>query len=87
MLKAKVEAPDDLNPQETSEWFEALDESVDQIGPDRANYLLERLMEHASNLGVHVRRCAGIPHTSTPFLPRTRWRIPATGRSSGPSKA
>ena len=26
MLKIKVEVPDDLNPQETSEWVEALDE-------------------------------------------------------------
>ena len=30
MLKTKVEAPDDLNPQETSEWVEALDEIIDQ---------------------------------------------------------
>ena len=48
MLKVKVEAPDDLNPQETSEWLEALDEIVDQLGPDRGSYVLERLMEHAS---------------------------------------
>ncbi len=52
MLKAKVEAPDDLNPQETAEWVEALEEIIDQTGPDRASYLLERLMEHASNFGV-----------------------------------
>ncbi len=54
MLKAKVEAPDDLNPQETSEWVEALDEIIDEAGPDRASYLLERLMERAANLGVQV---------------------------------
>ena len=54
MLKAKVEAPDDLNPQETSEWVEALDEIIDEGGPDRASYLLERLMERAANLGVQV---------------------------------
>ena len=29
MLKPRVEAPDDLNPQETSEWVEALDEIID----------------------------------------------------------
>ena len=40
MLKAKVQAPDDLNPQETSEWMEALDEIIDEAGPDRASYLL-----------------------------------------------
>jgi pyruvate dehydrogenase E1 component len=54
MLKAKTEAPDDLNPQETSEWVEALDEIVDEAGPDRAGYLLDRLMERAANLGVRV---------------------------------
>jgi pyruvate dehydrogenase E1 component len=54
MLKAKTEAPDDLNPQETSEWVEALDEIIDEAGPDRAGYLLETLMERAANLGVPV---------------------------------
>src|SRR5579884_3372296 len=54
MLKAKIDAPDDLNPQETSEWIEALDEIIDAAGPDRAGYVLERLMERAANLGVRV---------------------------------
>ena len=54
MLKTKTEAPDDLNPQETSEWVEALDEIIDAAGPDRATYLLERLMERAVTLGVQV---------------------------------
>ena len=40
MLKTKIEAPDDLNPQETSEWVEALDEIIDGVGPDRASYLI-----------------------------------------------
>jgi len=54
MLKVKLEAPDDLNPLETSEWVEALDEIIDEAGPDRAGWLLERLMERAANLGVRV---------------------------------
>jgi len=33
MLKVKADAPDDLNPQETSEWVEALDESLTKLGP------------------------------------------------------
>src|SRR5580698_534227 len=52
MLKVKAQAPDDLDPQETAEWIEALDEIIDQAGPDRASYLLERLMERATNLGA-----------------------------------
>ncbi|MEP7352758.1 MAG: pyruvate dehydrogenase (acetyl-transferring), homodimeric type [Acidobacteriota bacterium] len=54
MLKTKSDAPDDLNALETSEWVEALDEIIDAAGPDRASYLLERLMERAANLGVQV---------------------------------
>ena len=65
MLKPRVEAPDDLNPQETSEWVEALDEIVDQVGPDRASYLLEHLMEHASNLGVRVPLRWNTPYVNT----------------------
>jgi len=54
MLKTKIDAPDDLNPQETAEWVEALDDIIDEAGPDRASYLIERLMERAANLGVQV---------------------------------
>jgi pyruvate dehydrogenase E1 component len=65
MLKVKAQAPDDLDPQETSEWVEALDEMVDEAGPDRASYLLERLMEHASNLGVQVPLRWNTPYINT----------------------
>src|SRR5579862_9121704 len=65
MLKAKVDAPDDLNPQETSEWVEALDEMIDEAGPDRASYLLERLMERAANLGVQVPLRWNTPYINT----------------------
>src|SRR5579872_2843076 len=65
MLKAKVQAPDDLNPQETSEWIEALDEMIDEAGPDRASYLLERLMEHAANFGVQPPLRWNTPYINT----------------------
>jgi len=65
MLKPRVEAPDDLNPQETAEWVEALDEIVDQVGPDRASYLLEHLMERAANLGVRVPLRWNTPYINT----------------------
>ena len=65
MLKAKIQAPDDLNPQETSEWMEALDEIVDEVGPDRASYLLERLMEHAVILGVQPPLRWNTPYINT----------------------
>ncbi len=45
--------------------MEALDEMVDEAGPDRASYLLERLMEHASNLGVQPPLRWNTPYINT----------------------
>ena len=42
----------DLNPQETSEWLESLDQVIDEAGPDRATFLLEHLTERARANGV-----------------------------------
>jgi pyruvate dehydrogenase E1 component len=52
MLKPKSEVAEDLNPQETSEWLEALDQVIDEAGPDRVRYLLDRLADRAYMLGV-----------------------------------
>ena len=53
----------DLNPQETAEWTEALDEVLDEQGPDRAAYLLEQLTEKARASG------AELPiHLNTPYV-------------------
>jgi pyruvate dehydrogenase E1 component len=52
MLQTKEERQKDLNPQETSEWLEALDQVVDEAGPDRAAYLMEKLLERAADFGV-----------------------------------
>src|ERR1700678_3577304 len=65
MLKVKVESPDDLNPQETSEWIEALDEIIDQAGPDRDGFLLNRRMERAANFGVQPPLRWNTPYTNT----------------------
>ncbi|HEY7388008.1 MAG TPA: pyruvate dehydrogenase (acetyl-transferring), homodimeric type [Bryobacteraceae bacterium] len=46
----------DLDPQETAEWIEALDQVVDEAGPDRAAYLLEQLTDRARAQG------AGLPN-------------------------
>ena len=65
MLKPKAETPADLNPQETSEWIEALDEIIDEVGPDRASYLLERLIERANEFGVQVPLRWNTPYKNT----------------------
>jgi pyruvate dehydrogenase E1 component len=65
MLKTKVEAPEDLNPIETEEWLQALDQIVDEEGPDRASYLLQRLLERASNFGVTSSLRLNTPYVNT----------------------
>src|SRR5579872_7454698 len=52
MLGTKVDAGEDLNPQETSEWLEALDGVVEEDGPERASYLLDRLVDRAARFGA-----------------------------------
>ena len=62
MLKTKEERQNDLNPQETSEWLEALDQVVDEFGPDRAHYLLEQLLNRAADFGVSA------PSVRSPYV-------------------
>jgi pyruvate dehydrogenase E1 component len=65
MLKTKEERQTDLNPQETSEWLEALDQVVDEAGPDRAAYLLDKLLNRAVNFGVSVPSKINTPYLNT----------------------
>src|SRR5438876_6016292 len=44
----------DLNPQETAEWIEAIDQILDEAGPDRAAYLLQQITEHARRNGADL---------------------------------
>lgn len=46
--------PKDVDPEETREWLEALAAVVDRDGPDRAHFLLERLVELARRSGAHL---------------------------------
>ncbi len=65
MLKTKEERQTDLNPQETSEWLEALEQVVDEAGPDRATYLLEQLLDRAANFGVSAPQKVNTPYLNT----------------------
>ncbi|MFB3825112.1 MAG: pyruvate dehydrogenase (acetyl-transferring), homodimeric type [Bryobacteraceae bacterium] len=55
----------DLDPQETAEWLEALDQVLDEDGPDRAAYLLERLRDRAQGEGVAVPIPLNTPYVNT----------------------
>jgi pyruvate dehydrogenase E1 component len=65
MIKTKVEAPEDLNPVETDEWLESLDQLIDEEGPDRATYLLQRLLDRAAANGVTSPLRLNTPYINT----------------------
>ncbi len=45
---------DDIDPQETREWKEALEEVIERDGPERAHYLIEALVEKARRSGAYL---------------------------------
>jgi pyruvate dehydrogenase E1 component len=55
----------DLNPQETAEWMEALDQILDEAGPDRAAYLLEQLTDRARQSGADLPNLLSTPYLNT----------------------
>src|SRR3979490_102299 len=65
MLKTKDAVSEDLNPQETSEWLESLDEIIDAAGPDRATYLLRKLQSRAAEFGVALPMSLNAPYKNT----------------------
>ncbi|HEY5809443.1 MAG TPA: pyruvate dehydrogenase (acetyl-transferring), homodimeric type, partial [Povalibacter sp.] len=46
--------PDDLDPQETSEWLESIDSVLKTHGAERAHFLLERLVDYARRSGAYL---------------------------------
>ena len=49
----------DVDPQETEEWIDALEAVLQEEGPERAHYLLEKLIDKARRNGTHL------PYTAT----------------------
>ena len=46
--------PSDPDTQETQEWLDALEAVIEQEGPERAHYLIERLVELARRTGINL---------------------------------
>ncbi|MEM7410193.1 MAG: pyruvate dehydrogenase (acetyl-transferring), homodimeric type [Myxococcota bacterium] len=46
--------PVDVDPQETQEWLDALESTLQREGPLRAHYLIERLIDKARRSGAHL---------------------------------
>jgi len=49
----------DVDPQETQEWIDALEAVLQEEGPERAHFLLEKLIDKARRNGAHL------PYTTT----------------------
>ena len=49
---ADVPDASDVDPQETAEWLESIDSVLKAHGPERAHFLLDRLIDHARRSGA-----------------------------------
>ena len=63
-------AKPDIDPQETQEWLEALDSVLENEGPDRAHFLLERLIDKARRSGAYLPYSANTAYLNT--IPLTK---------------
>ncbi|MDK9726125.1 MAG: pyruvate dehydrogenase (acetyl-transferring), homodimeric type [Sterolibacteriaceae bacterium MAG5] len=68
--------PADADPQETREWLDALDAVIEQEGPERAHYLIERLIELGHRTGINLPYSATTEYVNT--IPADR-QLPAPG--------
>ena len=56
---------DDMDQQETDEWLAALASVVEADGPDRAHYLIERLIDQARRSGINLPYSASTAYVNT----------------------
>ncbi|HQR03080.1 MAG: pyruvate dehydrogenase (acetyl-transferring), homodimeric type [Proteobacteria bacterium] len=47
-------AATDVDPEETREWLDALEAVIGQVGPERAHYLIERLIQLSNESGINI---------------------------------
>jgi len=55
----------DADPLETREWIEALDALIEAEGPERATFLLRRLLQHARTRRVPLPQVLATPYVNT----------------------
>ncbi|WP_206956227.1 alpha-ketoglutarate dehydrogenase [Trinickia acidisoli] len=63
--KRAHDASADADPEETAEWLDALDGVVAHVGKARAQYLLDRLADHAQAGGLASARTRATPYFNT----------------------
>ena len=62
---AKPASKDDLDPQETKEWIESLNAIIENDGPSRASYLLNKLITEAYTAGLVLPDTRTTPYVNT----------------------
>ena len=55
----------DADPQETREWLDALDAVIAEASPERATFLLQKLVQHARRRRVQLPTVANTPYINT----------------------
>ena len=58
-------AANDPDSLETQEWLEALEAVLEREGPERAHFLLEKLIDHARRSGAHIPFSANTAYINT----------------------
>ncbi|MCA3230255.1 MAG: pyruvate dehydrogenase (acetyl-transferring), homodimeric type [Burkholderiales bacterium] len=53
------------DPQETAEWLESLEQVIAQVGPERATFLLKKLLQHARARRVPLPQVLATPYINT----------------------
>jgi pyruvate dehydrogenase E1 component len=64
-MAANLQAANDPDVLETQEWLEALDTVIAREGPQRAHYLLEKLIEQARRSGAYIPFSANTAYVNT----------------------
>jgi pyruvate dehydrogenase E1 component len=65
LANSSARLPEDSDPQETSEWLEAMEAVLKHGGPDRARFLLETLIAVADRSGAKMHGGVTTPYVNT----------------------
>ena len=45
---------DDIDPIETKEWLESIDSLINNHGPERAHFIINKMVDHARRTGTYL---------------------------------
>ncbi|MHB1429382.1 MAG: pyruvate dehydrogenase (acetyl-transferring), homodimeric type [Rhodocyclaceae bacterium] len=60
-----LSGPADADPGETREWLDALEAVIEQVGPERAHYLIEQLIALGHRAGINIPYAANTDYVNT----------------------